>query len=178
MGAYAGLLSSIGFSLTIEIQNVMNYSCDEKARWEKYQLAFPLDNHRVVASKYISIILTVGVSISGSIIFSLISSLVNSSFGPLLWGISTVAVILIPLFWTGICLPLAYWFGSRSTQIMGILMIIPLVRLISYFENGHGISAVVNSGYVYLLWAFIVTVAVFAVSYIANVGGYFRKRKR
>ena len=48
---------------------------------------------------------------------------------------------LIPLLWTGICLPLTYWFGFRSAQTMGLIVVIPMFYFVKYFEDGPGMAA-------------------------------------
>ena len=65
-GIYAGLFASVMFAMTIGMQNIMSFASDEKASWKKYQLAMPISNFAVVASKYISVIYTVAISILGS----------------------------------------------------------------------------------------------------------------
>ena len=53
-----------------------NQASDEKASWKKYQLAMPISNFTVVASKYVSVIYTVAISILGSIAFNSLSSII------------------------------------------------------------------------------------------------------
>ena len=72
-GIYAGLFTSVMFAMTIGMQNIMSFASDEKASWKKYQLAMPISNFTVVASKYVSVIYTVAISILGSIAFNSLS---------------------------------------------------------------------------------------------------------
>ena len=113
-GIYAGLFASVMFAMTIGMQNIMSFASDEKASWKKYQLAMPISNFTVVASKYVSVIYTVAISILGSIAFNGLSSMIFQNFDMLIWLFSIGAAAIIPLLWTGICLPLTYWFGFRS----------------------------------------------------------------
>ena len=62
-GIYAGLFASVMFAMAIGMQNIMSFASDEKASWKKYQLAMPISNFTVVASKYVSVINTVPISI-------------------------------------------------------------------------------------------------------------------
>ena len=79
-GIYAGLFASVMFAMTIGMQNIMSFASDEKASWKKYQLAMPISNFAVVASKYISVIYTVAISILGSIAFNGLSSMIFQNF--------------------------------------------------------------------------------------------------
>ena len=105
----------------------------------------PISNFTVVASKYVSVIYTVAISILGSIAFNSLSSIIFQNFDMLIWLFSIAAAIIIPLLWTGICLPLTYWFGFHSAQTMGLIVVIPMFYFVKYFEDGPGMAAMVNS---------------------------------
>ena len=62
----------------------MSFASDEKASWKKYQLAMPISNFTVVASKYVSVIYTVAISILGSIAFNSLSSIIFQNFDMLI----------------------------------------------------------------------------------------------
>ncbi len=175
-GAYAGLLASVMFAMSIGIQNVMSFVSDETAGWKKYQLAMPVNASVVVASKYISVVCTLAVSLAGSILFNLISSVLFRSFRPVLWGASVAVAVMLPLFWTGISLPLTYWFGFRSAQVMGLLAVFPVFYIVKYFEDGPGLSAMTNSILSYVVLAGIAVAILFAVSMIISTIGYSRKK--
>ena len=174
-GIYAGLFTSVMFAMTIGMQNIMSFASDEKASWKKYQLAMPISNFAVVASKYISVIYTVAISILGSIMFNGLSSVIFQNFDMLIWLFSIGAAVIIPLLWTGICLPLTYWFGFRSAQTMGLIVVIPMFYFVKYFEDGPGISAMLNSTYSYMIVAAIVSVIIFGISLVVSTIGYSQK---
>ncbi len=175
-GIYAGLLSSIMLALTISIQNINSFTSDEKVDWKKYQLALPVNAVSVVTSKYISVVCTLMLSLAGSILFNLLSSIAYQSFSGAIWGISAALSVIIPLLWTGITLPLTYWFGFHSAQVMGMLSVFPLVYIIKYFEDGAGFSAMTNSMFSYVAAAGIAASALFLISMIISMIGYNRKR--
>lgn len=175
-GIYGGLMASVLFAITIGMQNIMSFTSDDKARWKKYQMAMPLSSFSVVASKYISVICTLGISLAGCILFNLLSSCIYGTFDAMIWKIAVFATIFIPLMWTGICLPLTYWFGVQSAQFMGMLIIVPLFYLIKYFEDGSGLSAMVGSLSSYLLLTGIMTLLLFCISLGISVVGYARRK--
>lgn len=175
-GAYAGLLASVMLAMTIGIQNVMSFAVDEKADWKKYQLAMPVSAFSAVASKYLAVLCTLIVSLGGSVILNLLSSAISHDFNAVVWGASAVSSVLVPLLWTGICLPLTYWFGFRSAQTMGMLAVIPMFYLIKYFEDGAGFSAMTNSILSYVSVAGILVVVLFLVSMLISVIGYGRRK--
>ena len=174
-GIYAGLFASVMFAMTIGMQNIMSFASDEKASWKKYQLAMPISNFTVVASKYVSVIYTVAISILGSIAFNSLSIIIFQNFDMLIWLFSIAAAIIIPLLWTGICLPLTYWFGFRSAQTMGLIVVIPMFYFVKYFEDGPGMAAMVNSVHSYVLITGIAAILIFGISLIISTIGYSRK---
>lgn len=175
-GVYAGLFASVMLAMTIGIQNIMSFALDEKASWKKYQLAMPVNAVSVVTSKYISVICTLAVSLVGSILFNLLPSVAFRKFNVTVWGVSAAASLIIPILWTGICLPLTYWFGFRSAQTMGLIAIIPMFYFIKYFEDGAGFSAMTNSILSYVIIAGIAAVILFIISMIISMIGYSRKK--
>lgn len=175
-GVYAAPLASVMLAMSIGMQNIMSFAVDEKADWKKYQLAMPVNAVSVVASKYISVVCTLAVGIVGSLLFNLISGIVFQSFHVAIWGVSVAASLIIPLLWTGICLPFTYWFGFRSAQTMGLLTVIPMVYLIKYFEDGAGFSAMTSSVLSYAIAAGIAVIVLFMGSMIISTMGYNRKK--
>lgn len=175
-GVYAGLFASVMLAMTIGMQNIMSFVCDEKAGWGKYQLAMPVNAVSVVTSKYISVICTLAVSIVGSIILNLLPSIAFQSFNVTVWGVSAAVSLIVPLLWTGICLPLTYWFGFRSAQTMGLIAVIPLFYFIKYFEDGAGFTAMTNSIFSYAVVAGIAAIILFTVSMTVSMIGYNRKK--
>lgn len=175
-GAYAGLFATVMLAMTIGMQNVMSFAGDEKADWKKYQLTMPVSTFTVVAGKYISVLATLAVSLAGSILFNFISGFVVHGFDPAIWGASIAAAAIIPLLWTGICLPMTYWFGFRSAQTMGLLTVIPMFYFVKYFEDGAGFSAMTDSLLSCCVLAGAVTVILFLASMLISMLGYNRKK--
>ncbi len=174
-GDYAGLFASVMLAMTIGMQNIMSFASDEKASWKKYQLAMPVSSFIVVASKYISVLYTVAVSVLSSILFNAFSSIIFQSFDMLIWILSIAIAIIVPLIWTAICLPLTYWFGFRSAQTMGLLIVIPMFYFIKYFEDGQGMTIMINSIYSYILIAGIAAIIIFGFSMVISIIGYSQK---
>lgn len=174
-GVYAGLFATVMLAMSVGMQNIMCFANDERADWKTYQMAMPVDTVSVVVSRYVSVILTLTVSLAGSVLFNLLASAGSGIFDGKVWGISAVVSILIPLLWTGICLPLTYWFGFRPAQTMGMFVVIPMFYFIKYFEDVAGFSEMMNSLASILLTAGIATVVVFGISMGISAAGYARK---
>ncbi len=175
-GVYAGLFASVMLAMTTGMQNIMSFAGDEKADWKKYQLAMPVNAFSVVISKYISVICTLAVSLAGSILLNLLSSIAFRSFNVTVWGVSAAVSVIVPLLWTGICLPLTYWYGFRSAQTMGLIAVIPMFYFVKYFEDGPGFSAMTGSILSYAVAAGIAVVVLFIISMMISMTGYNRKR--
>lgn len=175
-GPYAGLLATVMLAMTIGMQNVIGFATDEKTDWKKYQLTMPVSAFSVVASKYLAVVCTLTVSLVGSILLNLLSSIRFQMFDITVWGTSAAMSVLVPLLWTGICLPLTYWFGFRSAQTMGLLVVIPMFYIIKYFEDGAGFSAMTSSILSYTSVAGILVAVLFLVSMLISVIGYGRRK--
>lgn len=173
---FAGLVASLILAMVIGMQSVMSFVSDEKINWRKYQLAMPVNEWRAVASKYISVILTLGVSVLVSIILFLVSSVISKTFDITILQISVISAIIIPVVLTGVCLPLSYWFGFRSAQTMSLIGIVPIVYLISYFEDSPNVTSLTNSTQYYFFVSLIAAVIIFIISYVISVMGYQRKK--
>ena len=177
IGADAGLLASIMFAVMVGMQNVTGFAVDEKAHWKRYQLAMPVNGVMVVVSKYISVICTLVVSVLGSLLFNLLSSVVFRSFNAAVWGFSAAMAIVIPLMWAVICLPLTYWFGFQSAQIIRLIVVIPFVYVVKYFEDGPGIYTMTDSLIPYVLAAFFAILVLFGISLVISIIGYEKKKQ-
>ena len=114
--------------------------------------------------------------IVGSIILNLLASIAFQSFNVTVWGVSAAVSLIVPLLWTGICLPLTYWFGFRSAQTMGLIAVIPMFCFVKYFEDGAGFSAMTNSIFSYIVIAGVAVVILFIISMIISAIGYSRKK--
>lgn len=175
-GKYGGLVASILLAITIGVQNVMSIVSDDKASWKKYQMAMPVSSFSVVASKYIAVVCTLGISILGSIGLNFLSSVAYHSFEASVWGLAVFAAVFIPLVWTGVCLPLTYWFGIQSAQAMGMFLMVPVFYLVKYFEDGVGFSAMAESFARYFWAAGMIGIVVFAASMWMSVMGYAHRK--
>lgn len=175
-GAYAGALSSIMLAITVGMQNIMCFTVDERADWKKYQLAMPVSGFQVVACKYISVLCTLSVSILGSILLNLLPAILFQSFDWTVWRLSLLCAIAIPMIWTGICLPMTYWFGFQSAQTMGLLVVFPIFFVVKYFEDGPGFQAMTAFPQSCVLLAVPGVAVFYVISMLISVAGYERKR--
>ena len=173
LGNYGGLLASLIFAMTVGMQNIMSFVNDDKAHWKKYQMALPLSDFSVVASKYISVLCTLGISILGSVALNLLSSIIFHSFSPEFYGIAVFMAVFIPLLWTGICLPLIYWFGVQSAQIASMFVVfLPIL-----FEYTHGLPVRKDLNMFSLFFLVgVVIFAIFGLSLLISVKGYRRRQ--
>ena len=66
-------------AMTVSMQNIMIFASDEKADWKKYQRVLPISDVSVITSKYVSVLITLAVSVLGSIVFAAISGFIHSA---------------------------------------------------------------------------------------------------
>lgn len=175
-GIYGGMFASVMLAMTIGMQNLMSFASDEKAGWEKYQLAMPVGAARAVAGKYVSVICTLAVSFVGSIFFNLLSGIAFRQFDLGVWGVSAAFSVLLPLAWNSINLPVIYWFGYRSSQILRMLVMFPMFYFIKGYEDGSGLSAMTSSVLSNIAVAGGVSILLFLLSMLISVAAYRRRR--
>ncbi len=132
---YSSLLATLMLSLTVSMQNVLNYNSDEKSKWVKYQRATPLSDTKIVISRYIANAATLVVTILGAIIFTMISTVIFGSFYSDIFSTSLLVSLIIPLLWASIHFPIVYYFGFQATQIIRFILIIPIVFIFRLFED-------------------------------------------
>lgn len=175
-GVYAGLLASIMLAMTTGMQNINGFMSDEKADWQRYQMAMPVSAFSVVAGKYLAVICTLAASLGGSILLNLIASAAFGIWDPVVWEVSLVVSVLIPLLWAEICLPFTYWFGYQAAQMMGLFAVVPLVYIIKYFEDGPGFFVMSDSVLSYAVIAGAVTAVLFFISMMISAVGCGRRK--
>lgn len=175
-GGYAGMFASVMLAITIGMQSIMSFASDEKANWKKYQLAMPINETVIVISKYISVLFTIVIGVIGSLILNILSSILFKELELSVWLLSVSATIIIPLLWTGICLPLTYWFGFHSAQTMGLLVVIPIFYFVKYFEDGAGISSMFTSIHNYIFITCIIAIWVWCISILISIIGYKQRK--
>ena len=175
-GSYGGMMASVMLGITVGMQNCMCIAGDEKAGWKRYQMAMPVGSFQAVVGKYVSVLCTAGISLAGSIAFSLVSGIVVGGFDVSICVLSAMAAAIVPVLWTGICLPLTYGFGIQSAQTMGLLAMVPIFYLIKYFEDGPGFAVMAESFYPWLPVACIAAVVLFGLSLLISAAGYGRKK--
>ena len=176
IGADSGLMASIMLSVMVGMQNVVIFASDEKAHWKRYQLALPVRGALVVVSKYISVICTLAFSVLGSLVINFLCSVVFQSFDLRVWGLSVALAIVLPLVWAGLCIPLTYWFGFQSAQIVRLLVVFPLVYLLNYFEDGPGLSVMPGALSSIAVTVFLFTFVFFCISAVISIVGYERRK--
>lgn len=176
LGPEAGLVASIMLALTVGIQNIVSFALDEKIRWNQYQMAMPLSSFQVVASKYISFACTLSVSLLGSVVLNLVTSIVYRSFEPSIWLASGVLSVVLPLMWAGVALPMAYWFGFYASRILSIFMAVPMCLIVKDFEDGPGLPVTENLFHVYFPLVGITAAILFGLSMMVSIAGYRRRK--
>ncbi len=179
-GAYGGMIASILLAMTVGIQHTAGFYSDDIARWNKYQMTLPLSDFSIVAGKYLSVVCTLAISVGGSIVLNLISAVIAAvtavPYDISVWGFSLFAAVFVPLLWTAVCLPPAYWFGPQSAQSIGLLAGVPAFFLVRHFEDGAGFSAMTDSLSPCFFGAGCVTIFLFILSLLVSAAGYRRRK--
>lgn len=171
-GAIAGLMISIMLAMAVGMQHVLTFSVEDKAEWEKYLHTMPVQSGQVIAGKYAAVIVTLLVSIIGSLLCNLIVSAVYQTFSLPMLELSIVCAVAVPLCWTAVSLPACYWFGFQTAQYVGIVLLFPIFYTVKYFEdspNGFPLNLSIAQ---YVPFAAACVAALFAASYLVSLTGY------
>lgn len=73
-------------------------------------------------------------------------------------------------------MPLTYWFGFRSAQTMGVVLVLPMTYLMSYFEDTAGLPALADSTVSYVFTIGVLALLLFGASLCISTIGYARKK--
>lgn len=176
LGLESGPVISMMMALLVGIQNTMSFASDEKVRWNQYQLAMPVSNITAVFSKYIVVACTLVFSFLGSMAVNLVIGIAYGTFVPAIWGVSGIISVIVPLLWTGVSLPLAYWFGFQSSRFLSILLVVPMSYFITTFGEENGFPVLADFIHSFALMAGIGTVLFFGLSMMISVAGYRRRK--
>lgn len=173
---YAEILLSVMCAATIGLQNTISFLGDEKTGWKKYQMAMPVNSFLVVASKYISVVLTLIISLMASILFNVIPGIIFGRFNIIFFGLSAALSIIIPLVLNAICLPVTYWFGYGQTQAVWIIITLITAWFVKYMEEGPD-ADIFNGNWGFgIVMAVIASVILFAASIIISIPGYEHRK--
>lgn len=171
-GSIAGLLMSIMLAITVGIQHILVFSAEEKVEWQKYQCTMPVRSGAVITGKYAAVLVTLLVSVVGSVLFNLVIFAAYRRFSLPALGISAACAVAVPLCWTAVSLPAYYWFGFQAAHYMEIALFFPIFYTVKYFEespDGFPLGLPI-AGYVPL--AAVCILVLFAVSYGVSLAGY------
>lgn len=176
LGLESGPVISMMFALLVGIQNIMSFANDEKVRWNQYQMAMPVSSLAVVISKYIAVACTLCFSFLGSIALNLVVAIAYGTFVPAIWVVSGIISVIVPLLWTGVSLPLAYWFGFQSSRFLSIFLVVPMSYFITNFGDDSGFPVLADFVHSFALMAGIGAAIFFGLSIMVSIAGYRRRR--
>lgn len=134
-GELGGFFSTISLSLTGGIFCTMSIQHDEKVSWPKYQCALPVSSIKSVSGKYLlSLIITLSCVVA-SVIFFFVNGFVHSNYDWTLLFLQMAIAVLLPILWSSTMLPLSLWLGYQVSSFAGMILCVPLVFIMKYFEE-------------------------------------------
>lgn len=179
VGVMAALFVAGMFSLAVAMQSTASFLVDEKVGWDQYQLALPVNPLLVVGSKYLSALCSLAVSVGFGLVMNLVSSLVFGQFNWDLCGLSLFVAVALPLSYLTVTLPLVYWFGRRTADIMRIVVILPVCFGMGYLIETGDLSGLLNRPISLLLAVVLVCMlALLGISLMFSLAGYRYKSRR
>ena len=167
-------------TLVVVMLSVSTFSIDEKARWDRYALTFPISRKEMVRSKYFLALILEGAALSGGMSLSFLSMLLlGQSLPPAAeWLLSWYVVGLVGILMTSIIFPLIYRFGIDKARLCMMAVFLIPSGILLLIER-LGISVVWPSGKTIELWLFsilpVVAAGILWVSYWISCRIYLKK---
>lgn len=179
-GAYAGMLFSFALDMMVGLLHLTALEKEEKTAWRSYQRTMPVGVGKVMAGKYVALLLTVPVSVAGAVVSNLAAFAVYWTFWPEVLGLSVVAAIIVPPVFAVFSLPFYYWFGSQIAQFTSLPLAFLMFYAIKNFEDGWWtvadlVSLTGNLPLALLAGALVLTVLL-AASLALSAAGYCRRK--
>ena len=113
------------------------------------------------------------------LVMNLVSSLVFGQFNWDLCGLSLFVAVALPLSYLTVTLPLVYWFGRRTADIMRIVVILPVCFGMGYLIETGDLSGLLNRPISLLLAVVLVCMlALLGISLMFSLAGYRYKSRR
>ncbi len=173
------------FTLLFSLLTITTYSYDELAKWDEFALSTPVSRDAIVKSKYIIMILLIGVGAGVSLLFTVVLNSILKKDNLITGGEICLAVAAISILYYTIIIPIITKKGSEKARLIfiAIYMIPFMIGLLTkkMLEKGEvKIPAVIIRGgeiflqHIYLIVPAILIVAV-AISYVISLGIYRKK---
>lgn len=129
-----------GFFILMSIMlTISSFSYDDLAKWDRYALSLPVARKEIVGGKYL---LSIVLCLSGTLISFLISMIVLAvkpveGFGFTEQLYSTVAIVSVAFFFSGILLPMTFQFGvEKSRLLVLVIFAVPAAAVIAMDKMG------------------------------------------
>lgn len=152
--------------LVVVMMSVSTFGVDEKAKWDRYALTFPISRNELVASKYLLALILEGGALIGGIALSSISSWVMgySRLTVSEWALSWGAVGVAGMVMTSIIFPLIYCFGLEKARFyMMAIFLVPAAIL--FLVNQMGIPIPLPTAETLHMLFYLVPVAALGLLY-------------
>lgn len=168
------IVSSAFFSLSMGIHLMMTMSYDGMTSWKQYELTLPMNKYKIIASKYLSSICLVPISVIGVSIIYIARYVIYHNFSFSQFKFSIVVAIILPVLWCSICVAIAQWFGYMKVQYIRMIGI-PLIAIV--------LSKIPKDMYnIVMDWMkepiriVVGIIGIIAILYFISVIGYARKK--
>lgn len=168
------ITSSAFFSLFLGMHLMMTMTYDGMTSWKQYELTLPISKYKIIASKYLSMICIIPISLMGISIIYISRYFIYHDFSFGQFGFSIAIAIILPILWCSICLAIAQWFGYMKVQYVRMIGMLLAIFILNKMPK--------DMNHVEMDWTkktmliVIGIVVIIAISYFISVIGYARKK--
>ena len=141
--SFVGISPAIGalfFSFVTSSVSTYCFYPEYKCEWNRYGNILPLKKWENIASKYLSCLFFMIISVFGGIACNILYAVVTHTYSLDVIALSLCGAVVFPLIWTSIFLPAVFKFGIQSASYFRLLLIPALFLLRNFTENDVTLS--------------------------------------
>lgn len=169
MSPFGGVIASIMIGFTVGMIPIYFIQSDEQANWKKYELTLPVNIFSLIGSKYLVQIIAAVFTVLFSIIALSLEQIILKDVTIILFKTSLILSFVGPILLGSFIIPLALKFGTQKARFIAMPLFIPMVFIISGFEDGNITSKILNDYNSFLFISIALSLIILLASYFISV---------
>ena len=129
------VIGALFFSFVISSVSTYCFYLEYKCGWNRYGNILPLKKWKNIASKYLSCLIFVIISVLGGSACNILYAVVTHTYSLDIIVLSLCVSVVFPLLWASVFLPSVFKFGIQSASYFRLLLIPALYLLRNFMEN-------------------------------------------
>lgn len=166
---FGGVIASMMVGLTVGMIPIYFIQSDEQANWKKYELTLPVTKFSLIGSKYLVQIMAAVFTVLFSVIVLSLEHIILKDVSLVLVKTSLILSFVSPILIGSFMIPLSLKFGTQKARFMAMPLFLPIVFIISGFEDGNITANILNDYNSFLLIFIVVSLIVLLASYFVSI---------